>query len=203
MSIIGDFKKSYLRSIYSIGIVYFTIVCAAIQLVGCSVDGVKHLTVVDKNQNQINGILVIPLYSRSFVIGFGVDGKGLETKNHLIVTAPFEFDSGDDLMRKKIPTRGVGLQPIFFVGMSNYLDNWLLIKKGYSPKLIKRSDVYKDEPIMMTSSPNNENVRLIDMLLAVNPDQPELKKQFNIKKSDEEIIVELDEKSIWLLKQYR
>lgn len=170
---------------------------------GCAMDGARYLVVVDENGNQLNGILIVPLYSKSFGIGVGPDGKGFFTKSQLIVTKPFVFNSGEDLMSKKISTKGVNLPPFIFVGSSNYVDNWLFIKKGFTPKLVQSSDIYGEAPIVLTKSSGNDSAKLIDMLLASKHDQNVLKKQFGVEWGKDEITVVFDETDIVLLKAHR
>jgi hypothetical protein len=170
---------------------------------GCSMDGVRHLIVVDENGQQLKGILIIPLYSRSFGIGVGPDGKGYHTKQQLMITKPFVFDSGDDLMSKKISTKGVILPPFVFIGRSNYVDNWLFVKKEFSPKLVQSVDIYGEAPIVMVKSSGTDNTKLIDVLLAPKHDQSIMRKQFGVEEIRHEITVVFDEKDFALLEKYR
>lgn len=169
---------------------------------GCVMDGVKHLTVIDENKNQLKRILIVPLYSKSFGIGVGPEGKGLHSKAQLIVTKPFIFNSGDDLMNQKISTKGISLLFVF-IGSSNYVDNWLFMKKGYIPKLVQRADIYGESPIILTKAINDENSKLIDVLLSPTVDQHFIKKLFGVEWRKDEIAVIFDENDIGLLKTYR
>lgn len=170
---------------------------------GINVDGVRYLTVIDGNGIKLNNIIVVPLYSKSFVIGIGPDGKGFHSKQKLIVSKPFKFNSGDDLMANNIKTKGIYLPPLIFIGNSNYVDNWLFVKKGYYPKLARSSDIYSETPIIMIRTITNDNDKLFDMLLESKYDQNVLKKQFGIEKGNYDIVVVLDEKDIALLKSNR
>ena len=170
---------------------------------GCAMDGVRYLTVVDENGNQLKSILVVPLYAKAFGVGIAPEGEGWYTKTKLIVKKPFVFNSGEDLMSKKISTRSVSLLPFVFVGSINSVNNWLFIKKGFAPRLVNSSDIYGKDPIVLNKSSGNENAKLIDMLLASEHDQNILKKQFGIEWIKEEIAVIFDEKDIELLKSYK
>ena len=170
---------------------------------GCAVDGVRYLSVVDKNGNQLRDMLIIPLYSKSFGIGIGPDGKGFHTKDQLILTRPFVFNSGDDLMSKKISTQGIMLPPFIFAGISNDVGHWLFVKKGFTPKLLAENDIYGETPIVMIKSNGDENDKLIDLLLTSKHDQNTLKKLFGVEWIKDEITVVFDKKGVALLKSYK
>ena len=168
-------------------------------LTGCSMKGVRHVTISDDNGDHIKNVLVVPLYSKSFGIGFGPDGKGLHTKYKFIIKNLFSFNSGDDFMSNIVGSRGINLSPLIFIGRSNYVNNLLFIKKGFTPKLVSRADIYNDAPIVMTKSTENDNKVLIDMLLTSKYDQIFLKQQFGIEEDKREIAIVFDEKDIKLL----
>jgi len=178
--------------------VVFIIVSLSL-LNGCSMKGVRHLTIYDDNGDHIKNVLVVPLYSKSFGIGFGPDGKGLHTKYKLIIKNLFIFNSGDDFMSNIVGSRGINLSPFIFIGRSNYVYNLLFIKKGFAPKLAARADIYNDAPIVMTKSTENDNMILIDMLLTSKYDQIFLKQKFGIDEDKNEIAIVFDEKDIKLL----
>jgi hypothetical protein len=175
------------------------IIVSLFLLNGCSMKGVRHLTIFDDNGDHIKKILVVPLYSNSFGIGFGPDGKGLHTKYKLIIKKPFIFNSGDDFMSNIVGFRGIYLSPFLFIGRSSNVYHLLFIKKGFAPKLVSRVDIYNDAPIVMTKSTGNDNTVLIDMLLTSKYDQIILKQQFGIEEDKIEIAIVFDEKDIKLL----
>jgi len=169
---------------------------------GCAMDGVKYLIVVDENGNQLKSILIVPLYSKAFGLGIAPEGHGWHTKGKLIVKKPFVFNSGEDLMSKKIHTRGVILPPLMFIGSSNSVDNWLFIKKGFAPKMVDSSDIHGNVIVLIKSN-GNDTAKLIDMLLASEHDQNMLKKQFGVEWVKDEIAVIFNKKDIELLKTYK
>ena len=166
---------------------------------GCAMDGVRHVSVIDKDKQDIKNIVVFPLYSSSFGIGIGPDGNGPRSSLRAF-TKPFLFSSGEDIISKQIQGRGFIIPPFIFIGTSKYVEHWLFIKKGFAPLLVSSSDIYKDAPIVMTLSENGDRKKYIDVLLAENPDQTTLKEIFNSSHLSENIKVELDREAIMLLK---
>jgi hypothetical protein len=127
-----------------------TILLLAFFLFGCAADGHKRVEFADTSANRLNGVLAIPLYGQSFGLAIGPDGAGRHTEARRVITKPFTIDSGEDIMLKKVPTRGVILFPFPPVGIanSNYVHRWLFLKYGFAPAVV--SSFRKPGPIVMT-----------------------------------------------------
>jgi hypothetical protein len=174
-----------------------------------SMDGKQHLKIVDKKNIELRDILIIPLYSKSLGIGIGPFGMGPRTSASFVIKKPFTFNSGEDIMSKKVPSKGIIVAPFgkksgLFGGVfkNNDIVRYALIKKGFAPALIKQDDIYGNSPIIMTSSDNKENAQIIKKLIAPQNDQDALKKIFVAYEIEEKINVSFDEQEVALLKSY-
>ena len=178
------------------------LLCLALLTQGCAMDGVRRVTFINEHSTPVNGVLVVPLYSISVGIGVGPDGQGLFSTARLLVEKPFVCESGDDLMRQKIQTRGccVFPLPLIFIGKMRPVDSWLFVKKHYAPRAIRGDYINGDAPISLTYSTGNESEVAIDILLLPKPDQQALKKLFDVKGMKEDVQVNLDDAARALLK---
>lgn len=186
-------RTSIKLTLFFCALVYFAL------LTGCTFDGVRNVTVVDNNGEQIKDILVIPLYSKSFGLFVGPDGKKLLATNKRAITKPFLFNSGDDLMSKKEATKGLMLPLIIFAGKINAVDRWLFLKRNFTPLVLSDDNIYGRSPAVMINGSNSENRVLIDMLLAPNRDQNALKRMLGLEGMKEDIKVDFDENDLTLL----
>jgi hypothetical protein len=173
----------------------FFVLCSILLAQGCAMDGVKHVTVVDEHATPLNGVLVLPLYTVSAGVGVGADGKGPHTAKRVLAQDPFLFDSGEDLMKQKIHTRGVMLPPVVAIGKSYYVGSWLFLKKQHVPRALQRSDVYGNEPIVLTTTTGTECKKTIEVLLQSAPDQETVKKLFGVEWMKEDVELRLDDKA--------
>jgi hypothetical protein len=166
---------------------------------GCAMEGTRHISVIDKDKKDINDIVVFPLYSSSFGIGIGPDGKG-PWASPTTFTKPFLLSTNEDIMSKQIQGRGIFIPPLIFIGTSKNVVHWLFIKKSYAPLVVSRQMIFSEAPIVMSLSENGDRQKCIDILLSENPDQTTLKEIFNSNHLKEKIKLELDEQAIMLLK---
>jgi len=179
------------------------LVCAiTVVLTGCSMEGVHHVSVVDEDRKELNDIVVLPLYHASCGIGIGADGHG-PWSSPKVFTKPFRFSSGEDLLSKQAQGRGIIIPPCIFIGTSKYVDNWLLIKKGYAPLVATPQMVYGGSPIVMLHATNEDSRKCIDLLLSTDPDQDALKQMFHAEDSEGSIQVEIGSTGAALLKANR
>ncbi len=151
------------------------------------------------NSEAIQDIVVLPLYQSSYGIGFGPDGRGLQSSSK-VFTKPFRFNSGEDIMSKQIQGRGIIIPPFIFIGTSKNVNHWLFMKKSYIPIAVHSSQIYGASPIVMKPSRNDENKKYVELLLSEKPDQYELKKLFKASYLKEDIKMELDTNDVSLLK---
>ncbi len=198
INVVNLFKS---RNLQYLSICRSVVVLLIVLLIGCAMDGVRQVSVVDEQNNSISSILVLHVYSRSCGVGLGPDGTGLRTQGHLTVAKPFTFSSGEDLMKKKRISRGIILPPFVSVGCSNYVENWLFTKKGFTPKLVPQSEIYSGTPIVMTRSNGNEHNDLVKMLLMTEHKQQELKRIFGIYPTKEDITIVFDKEDIAVLRK--
>lgn len=176
----------------------------ASMLAGCAMDGHRQLTVIDPATNQISGILVVPLYYVSGGVGVGPDGKGLHSASKPVVMKPFTFNSGDDLMAKKVPTKGVIVPPLpFYAGSTRMVYRWLFLKQGHSPLVVDQGGVWADKPLVMTTSVVDQVTPCIDVLLATAPEQQALTVILDARHVTETVSVLLDTNDTALLRKYR
>jgi hypothetical protein len=169
---------------------------------GCSMEGSKPVTVVDNNGKQIMDVLVFPLYESSYGIGIGPDGKGLHFGSR-VFTKQLVINSGDDLLKKQINSKGLMIPPLIYLGSSNYVGNYLFAKKGYAPQVVERYALFNEARIVMTKTENDEYGKVIDKFLAQDSDQIGLKRMFNAEHLNQNIQIVLDSKDIALLKANR
>ncbi|MEA5115192.1 MAG: hypothetical protein VB050_14320 [Geobacteraceae bacterium] len=160
-----------------------------------NMDGVSHLHVYGENK-ELKGVLVIPLYAKTYGIGFGVDGKGIHTPIKYIIRKPYVFDSGGDLLKNKIKTKGFMLSSKSFIGRTMSIKVMILLKKGYLPKFLFDNNIYSGAPIYMKKSNNDANVKMINILLKTKPDQIILKRILLIEclKDDESLHLSEEQK---------
>jgi hypothetical protein len=172
-----------------------------------SMDGEKHLRIVDRNGRDLTAVVIIPLYSKTYRIGFGPDGKGFSGPESLLITKPFIINSGEDIMINKIPSRGIIIAPFsdksgviagFF--RSNNFWSFAVIKKGYAPVVIKGDDMYGIKSIVMTNADNNQNADVINTLVATPTNQDALRRIFRAGPIRDKIDVSLAGTDIALLK---
>jgi hypothetical protein len=163
-------------------------------------DGEHFLKVVDKNNVEIQDVIVVPLYSMSVGIGIGPFGMGPRSSASYIVTKPFTLNSGEDIMSKKIPSMGIIVAPFgknsgLFGGFfsSRNIIRYFFIKKGYAPELIRRNNIYGTSSIVMTRADNRKNAEIMNTLIASPIDQGALRSLFIAGEIDGEIDVSLDE----------
>lgn len=83
-------------------------------LTGCNMNGVRTLSIVNEIGNQLTDVLIIPLYQKSFVIAFGPDGKGFQSETRVVITRLFVFNSGENLLPKKLESKGLSLGPVYW-----------------------------------------------------------------------------------------
>jgi hypothetical protein len=172
------------------------LILLATTMFGCTADGHKRIEFTDASDNRLNGVLAIPLYTKSFGLSVGVDGTGPHTESARVITKPFLIDSGEDIMLKKVPTRGAILWPIppASVADSNYVHGWLFLKAGFVPTLV--STVWKKGHIVMTPTDTDQTTPIVELLLSPAPDQSAIKKLYNAEYTKEPIAVEMDAEDI-------
>lgn len=176
----------------------------ACMLAGCAMDGHPQLTVIDPATNQISGILVVPLYYVSGGVSVGPDGKGLHSASKPVVMKPFAFDSGDDLMAKKVRTKGVIVPPLpFYAGNTRMVYRWLFLKQGFTPLVVDQGGVWTDKPLVMKTSVVDQVTPCIDVLLATEPEQQACKVILDARHITETMSVLLDTNDTALLREYR
>jgi hypothetical protein len=170
-------------------------------------DGEHFLKVVDKNNVEIQDVIVIPLYSKSVGIGIGPFGMGPRSSASFIVTKPFMLNSGEDIMSRKIPSMGIIVAPFgkssgLFGGFfsNRNIVRYFFIKKGYAPELIKGDNIYGISSIVMTMADNKKNAEMMKTLIASPIDQGALRSLFIAGEIDGKIDVSFDEQDIALLK---
>lgn len=164
----------------------------------------RQITVVNSATNVLSGILVVPLYYVSGGVGVGPDGEGLRSASKPVVMKPFLFDSGEDLMTKQVPSKGVIVPPLaIYAGTSRMVYRWLLLKKGYSPLVIDQRGVWAGGPIIMTISALDQVSPCIETLLAAKPDQDAIKSMMEARSMTGTVSVLLDTNDRPLLQNYR
>ena len=173
-----------------------------IALSGCSIEGSKQVTIVDTNGNQVKDVLVFPLYQYSYGIGIGPDGKGIHL-GEKVFSKPLVINSGDDLLKKQINSKGFVIPPIIYIGKSYYVGNYLLAKKGYAPQVVERHALFNEAQIVMANADNDEFKRIIEKLIAPDNNQAALKKIFKAEDLPQNIQITLDSRDIALLKADR
>jgi hypothetical protein len=172
-----------------------------------TMDGEKRLRIVDRKGNDLMAVVIIPLYSKTCRIGVGLDGKGFSGPENLLITKPFLLDSGEDIMSKKIPSRGIIIAPfgdtsgvIAGIFKSNNFGSFAAIKKGYAPVVIKGDDINGIKSIVMTDADNQQNAVVLNMLIATPTNQHALQRIFGAVAIRDKIDVSLDGQDIALLK---
>jgi len=175
-----------------------------------STDGKLSLKIVDEKGMQLQDVLFVPLYVKSFGVGFGPDGKGLHIRGKTLITKPFVINSGEDVMSKKIASKGMLFAPFgsnsglfAYIGSGNNISRCIFVKKGFAPKLFSDSDMYADAPIVLIKSNDDGNQKLIDLLLAPMHDQKILKRAIGGEQIEGDISVFFDERDTALLNSYR
>jgi hypothetical protein len=170
-------------------------------LAGCAMDGKRTLTISSRTGEPLTGIVAVPLYSTSGGVSAGADGKGIHSDTKNVITRPFVLDSGDDLAKKKIQSRGLLLPPLVYVGSSNYLRRCLLLKAGYQPLLLDESALSHGAIIMEPDISDGPSTAAA-ILLSATPSQEALRTLFETKVSGP-LLVELDDQDRHLLSSLR
>jgi hypothetical protein len=156
------------------------IVIAAIA--GCAGgNGSAPKDVVSSDGTPLSQVCVIPLYQMHDGIAYGPDGKGGYDYPGFYLRAPYTVDSGDDFIKNRLPSKRM-IPPFIAFGTGYYAARSLLVKRGYSPLLISDSDVFNNQPLILTVASPLEAEGVIAMLTAKQPNQEEMYNLFHIQK---------------------
>jgi hypothetical protein len=201
--------KNKRKQIFYIIITIFSLLLIMLLLLSrmISMDGEKRLKIVDQNGKDLSAVLIVPLYSSSYGIDLGPDGKGFHSSESLLIIRPFLFNSGEDIMSKKMPSQGIIFAPFgdksgLFAGIfrSKNIFRFALIKKGYTPEVIKGENIYGISSIVMTMADKKQNTDIINTLLETPTNQDALRRIFGAGEIKGKIDVSLDKQDIAFLK---
>ena len=175
------------------------IILYVIYISGCaSGSGIQHKKIINQEGQGIDSVCVIPAYKKVSGLGLGPDAKGSKISPNVYLLKPYKFIDGDNIVngivgnqRKIIPS------PLLLsAGESLSYIRLLVLKSGYKPKILRRSDVYIDKPLILTETGNHEAGRIISYLKAYKAHQVFLRSLFGIQ---EDIIVQYTDDEILYL----
>jgi hypothetical protein len=172
----------------------------------CSMGGRREVVVADNTGTPMNGVLVIPLYISSFDTNVGIEGKPLakSSGSEAIVTKLFLFNSGEDIIAKQVPSRGVivPIPPFAYVGSNNTVYRYLMVKSGYAPVVLTNHDVASRrwKPMIHTAAIHIPGI--VQLFLTEPSDQEAIKNLMNATDLQDPIQVRLSPEDAALLKSY-
>lgn len=102
----------------------------ALLLSSCSLSGVRRIYFEDDQSRPVDQVLVVPLSSYQ---SWG--------KRKRVMRVPFVCDSGDNLMKDHLQTKGAVVGPGLFVGSDASVSDWLFLKEGYVPTLVSNGAI--------------------------------------------------------------
>lgn len=182
---------------------------AIVALTGCSGGhGSAYKEIVSSDRKPLSQVCVIPLYQKHDGISYGPDGAGGHEYPGFYLQTPFTVDSGENFTKNLLPSKRM-IPPFIAFGTGYYASRFLLIKGGYLPLLISDSDLFNDEPLILTTASPLEAERVIAVLTAKQPEQEKFYSTFHIQdviylpKRDpvaEMVHVEFDSNDISLLR---
>lgn len=179
----------------------------SVVVVGCAMNGRREVVVPDEDGTQLHEVLVIPLYLNSFDVNIGIEGKPLAKSynREVVITKLFLFNSGEDIIAKQIPSRGVivPIPPIAYSGSDHTIIRYLIVKSGYQPIVLSHHDVASKRWKAMTRTAENPLPSIIQLLLSSTPDQAGLKNMMNATDLKDSIQVRLSPEDVALLRSYQ
>ncbi|MES9906534.1 MAG: hypothetical protein ABW168_28115 [Sedimenticola sp.] len=151
------------------------------------------MVIVDNEGSSVNHVTVVPLFAVNIGVGVGADGKGPHTYTHL-VTKPFIFNSGEDLIAYHPSSKQVLIPvPLGVVAGKGYSGvRWLILKEGYSLKIVNRVQIYSDRPIVLERKQGASHKDVVNNLLSIPVTQAKIKQLFKMTKLSEDIKVEFN-----------
>jgi len=156
------------------------LLAVSIAIAGCNNGkGSARKEVVNDRGEQLNHVCVVPLYKKLSGVAIGPDGKGVDASPGFYLMAPYVVDSGDDFMRKLLPSLPI-IAPMLAMGTGYYDERLLLIKDGYLPRLVGRSDLFHEESIVLVTTTGSQAEKATAMILANEPKQEDLYVLFKI-----------------------
>jgi hypothetical protein len=168
--------------------------------------GRREVVIADEGGTPLNDVLVVPLYVSSFDVNVGIEGKPLAKSysREAIITKLFLFNSGEDIIAKQIPSRGVivPVPPFAYSGSNHTVYRYLIVKSGYAPVVLSHHDVASRQWKPMVRTVGSQTPRIVQLLLTDAPDQEAIKNLMNATDMKDSIQIRLSPEDVALLQSY-
>lgn len=151
----------------------------------CAVSGVRRISMVDEHRRPVTGAAVVPLVTTSTGVGVGPDGHGISMGGRTYIAKPFEWSTGENLMKDHLQSSGAmiwPLPPFVAVASRRWVGKWLFLAKGCEPLVLTMNEIASnsyvteaereptDRVFVLRPGTGNGRQRLIDALTAPQPD---------------------------------
>ncbi len=175
-----------------------SIICTAVS--ACSMQGVRHFEIVDREGTAINEVTIVPRYAVNVGVGVGADGQGPHSY-YYVVTGPFLFNSGENIIENHPRSNQVLIPgPYTVVTGKGYRGiRWLLLKQGYQKKLVDEELMYSHSRVHLKQEEASGHGFVVNALLASPVSQKEIKALFDLNWLKHEVQVDFSEKDRALL----
>ncbi len=169
---------------------------------------------VDEQKRPVSRVAVVPLVSASTGLSAGPDGEGISTGGRTYIAKPFEWSSGENLIKDHLQSRGAMIWPLPpFVGVSSrrWVGKWLFLAKDCDPLVLTMDEIASnsyvneaerestDRVFVLRRSTGIDRERLIDALVAPEPNLEVVAEYLNSRIAE----AELDQGSLELLRRQR
>lgn len=192
----------------------FLLTTLCICTLACSASGVRRISMVDEHKRPVSDVAVVPVVSTSTGLSVGPDGNGISTGGRTYIAKPFEWSSGENLMKDHLQSKLAMIWPLPpYVGVSSrrWVGKWLILAKNCDPLVLTMNEIASnsfvseaerestDRVFVLRRSAGTSRERLIDALVAPQPNLEIVSGYLNYPIEE----AELDQGSLELLHRQR